>query len=418
MKILTTESFKQIKPLLQENYSNIHARLALKLSADTADMFSKFTLQPSNGGGQWSVNIEEENNLRPMSEASEIEQDQISIALKRASAEVRQAFPSIADKLMTVPDADCIFFYRRAGRIQVILTAWGFQRTKTSQGTPVIRLCLERAETLTDNEVDIKISYSDGTPAADKQFRLHIFNNIIPITTDRQGIFHAGHIRAGKQFSIEYFDGFRSNAITIEKDRSLYEVILEKTTSLTIHVEHANKTSAHNISTLYNDRQEHTDANGNAVYGPYLFTGEHQVSVTVNGDIVVSHILKENPEENIINVTLPPERKIILDPWPPHVSIKIVDKHGIPQCSMPVKVLCQKGYEETFTDENGVITILQSELVPGEKPKIILKRPKTSKKNKQKIQSPATTPPANSPSSPSATRNINSDNHSQTPTEQ
>lgn len=401
MKILTTESFNKIIPLLRENYSNIHARLALKLSPDTADMFSKFTMQPSKGGAQWSVNIPEEETLRPMSEASEFEKDQISITLKKACAEVRQAFPSLVDKLFTVPDIDSIYFCRRGHRTLVILTAWGFRRVNTTDKTSVIRLCLDRAEELTNCEVDIKVSYTDGTPAADTQFRLHIFNNAIPFTTDSDGLFHPGHIIAGKSFVVESKDGIRSQSIMVEKDRSLYEVILDKTTKLTVHVEQANGTPAPDITALYDGRELKTDKNGNAIFGPDIFSGEKNIVVSINDMPPVSHMLKEDPQENIINFILPKNDNT--PPEPPEekgpVSIKIVDKHGCPQCGMPVKIMCKKGYEETVTDNNGMVYLKREDLVPGEKPKIILKRPKPSK-NKLNSSTPPATNTDNKPIHP------------------
>lgn len=397
MRILTTESFSKITPLLRDNYANIHARLALKLSPDVADMFSRFTLQPSNGGAQWSVNLPDEDKLHPLADASEMEKDQISMALKRAAAEVNRQFPQMAEKLLTVPDSENIFFCRRLTGILVVLSAWGFRRVKASGSTPVIRLCLERAEQLTDNEVDLKIIYTDGTPVADQEFSMLIFNNEVPFATDSAGMYHAGHIRTGKTFTIQSADGLKSAPFVVEKDRTVYEVVLDKTTTLTVHVSNADNTPAANIDTYCDERHISTDRTGNAVYGPDIFSGGQVVTVGASDLPPVSHTLRENPADNIVSFSLPPKEKIdehekggITDA---RICVKVVDKHGAPQCDMPVKVLCQKGFEESVTDHNGCVYINKSDLVPGEKPKVVIKRPKPSKKSKIQFGS-SPTPPA------------------------
>ena len=93
MRILTSESFKKITPLLRDNYGNLHAQMSLKLPPDMASMFAHFTLQPSNGGAQWSVSMPDEEHLQPLSKASDLERDQISVAIKRLAAQLNSTSP-------------------------------------------------------------------------------------------------------------------------------------------------------------------------------------------------------------------------------------------------------------------------------------------------------------------------------------
>ncbi len=80
MKVISTESFTNVVPLvLQGNsYVNIHGRLRQKLSPEESEMFA--TIQMENNGAKWLVadNIP----LKSYSEADPSEKEEIAIFIE------------------------------------------------------------------------------------------------------------------------------------------------------------------------------------------------------------------------------------------------------------------------------------------------------------------------------------------------
>ena len=60
----------------------------------------------------------------------------------------------------------------------------------------------------------------------------------------------------------------------------------------------------------------------------------------------------------------------------------MLDKKGTPMAGMPVKILCKRGYEDTVTDDAGCVRLNAADLLPGETPRIILRRPEPDTGNK------------------------------------
>lgn len=344
MKILTTENFNIIVPLLRENYGNVHARLAQKLSPDAAAVFSKFTMQPSRNGAQWSVSFPEEGDLKPMTEASEAEKDQIALVLKRVAAEVRQHFPAIESKLLQVPGEENIFFTMRRNRPVVVLTAWGFRRGKSTVGTNTIGLCLDRAEGLSDDPVMLKITYSDGSLARKEDFLLRVFNNEVPFTTSGVGTFDAGYVPAGQQFTVCDAKGEQCvGPFTVGNGQSMYDVV---------------------IPVPVPEPEPEPEPKPEPKPEP---------------PVPVPPVTEPEPEPE-------PEPVVPVEPVTGYVYIKLVDKKGRPLAGYPVKIYCQKGFEEATTDGEGKVRLNRADLIPGEKPRIELMRPKASgRRSKQPL---------------------------------
>lgn len=385
MRILHSESFKKITPLLRDNYGNLQAQMSLKLPPDLAAMFARFTLQPSSGGAQWSVSIPEEDELRPFSQASDLERDQISIAIKRVAAALHGAFPAQADKIIEVPDNDSIFFAYSGRRILVVLTQWGFRRVHSQTNTSIIRLCLERAEGLSNAPVTLRLVNSDGTPAANKDCELLVFNNEVPFTTDDMGLFNVGHLKTGALFRVRFPSGDVSEAFTVEDGREFYDIRLQMLTALTVNVVDNNGIPRPGVTTYFNGRTAVTDDSGAAHFDDIPFSGKKKVEVQADGCVPGSLTLCAEADDNVITLSpvqppQPPEEKEEpANPDPPQqVRVQIVDKKGRPQGGLPVMVYCQRGYEGLTTDRDGWITLNSADLIPGEKPRIELMRPKAT----------------------------------------
>ncbi len=388
MRILSTESFSHIVPLTRENYANIHARLNLRLPPRTARLFSRFTLQPSQGGAQWSVPMECENSLRPYTEANAVERAQVGMVLRQALDDVRKAFgPQAAtmEKLLDVPHEVCIFFAPQHGAQPVVVLAqWGFRRVRAASGAGLLKLCLDRAEALTDAPVEIYVGYTDGSPAADKDFILHIFGNEIPFRTDSRGIYSPGHIMVGKEFMVSG-GGLVSPLFTVEASRARYDVLLSKTTSLTVCVAEAGGSPAEGVGVTADGMEAVTDADGKCLFSPVPYDGERDVRIEVRGAGPVVHRLKEEAGANVVNIMLDapePEEPVPPVPEPVTLTLRMLDKKGTPMAGMPVKILCKRGYEDTVTDDAGCVRLNAADLLPGETPRIILRRPEPDTGNK------------------------------------
>ncbi len=398
MRILTTETFKKIVPLLRENYGNLHAQMALKLPPSVAEMFANFTQQAVNATGQWSVTLPYESELQPFTRASEIEKDQISIAIKQAGEALRKAFPAMADKLIEVPDADSIWFAPTPAGVRVVLTQWGFRRVKSAGGISIVRLCLQRAETLSNVPVRLLMKYSDGSLAAGKDFTLLILNTELPFTTDGAGTWSAAHIKVGAQFRVEAPDGTKSAAFTVEPDRELYEVVMDRHTTLTVMVLDANGIPVPGVETLCGGERRPTDGAGRAVFDSLVVGRNVQVSAT--GFEPVEVTLLAEPDKNLVEFRLPPvtdggddDKKDddrhdgdTAGPDPTgDVCLLLQDKHGLPQANLPVQVLTARQTLNLMTDATGRVRLPHSALQAGEKPKIRLRRPKQSSRLTQSV---------------------------------
>lgn len=354
MRILNTESFKRIAPGLRENPANLHAQMEVRLSPDTAAMFARYTLQPSRSSAQWSVSLPEENLLRPFSEASELEKDQISMAIKHAHAELQRVYPTLVDKIMEVPDQEAIFFCAHGPSVRVVLSQWGFHRIDKKVPTGIIHLCLERATHLTDNPVIVRIVNADGSPAASRSCALLIFNHEVNFTTDEAGCYNCGHLKVGTKFRVELPDGTRSEVMTVEQGRDFYEIRLAMETALTVRVQEDDGTPLSGCRVCFEGQDKWTDSQGEAVFGPLAYEGPRVVSVSADGFTPVEHNLVVEPEQNV--VTFIKEGVVPPPPPPPpgdEVQVQVLDKKGVPQCGMRVNVFCRKGVEDTVTDSEG-----------------------------------------------------------------
>lgn len=321
MKTLATDTFKKIRPLLEGNYANIHARLGLKLPTQAAAVFSQFTLQPSKGGAEWGTDVSGAEQFAPLSAASPAERQAVNRVLKSVHAEVKKSFPREADKLMQVPDEESILFAPDgSGGVRVLLTRWGFRRVASAGSVNVMRLCLDTPDPAQSEHVEIQVLNADGTPSAQAPYTLHILGKELPFTTDDEGRWSPGDVVVGKSFQVSGADAFTSPVLTVQSGRQIYDITLPAPPETEVVEE-------------------------------------------------VKEVEPEVVEE--VKAEEPPE-----PPAEPLLKLRIIDSKGRPITGQLVKVMCQKGYEEQTTDADGFITLKKRDLVGGEKPKLELRRPK------------------------------------------
>lgn len=394
MKILKTEKFGKITPMLQENYGNLHARMGLMLPEGVARMFAKFTMQAAGGGAQWSVSEDWEEELHPYGEATEMERDRVSLELARAQGALQQKFPAMADKLLHVPDEQNIFCHTDPlGQTHVVLTAWGFRRNAREQVTNVISLALDRGVQMTDGDVHIQVVYNDSTPVADATGAVFFMGNEIPFTTDGAGLFCLGRVRTGKTFTVCLDEGGKSEPFEVTKDRTHYQVRVQKYTSaVAVAMEADRTTPVPGVAVTLGDKTLYTESEGEALFPDIPYEPGRTLHFTAPGFTEAAIPLCADAAQNratLYRKTRCPGPDAEPGPVPPpeppvptadKVCLHLVDKSGKPLGSHPVKVMCRKGFEQTVTDSMGRIWLNAADLLEGEKPKVRLTRPKASGK--------------------------------------
>jgi len=223
MKVISTESFTNVVPLvLQGNsYVNIHGRLRQKLSPEESEMFA--TIQMENNGAKWLVadNIP----LKSYSEADPSEKEEIAIFIEEKKNIILGKLSSEMNylpKLFQVPSEKEIFWYRGIdNRVHVILAQWGFVLKHKIKDVNVIDFILVQPRPLTQVEVTLHVDYSDGLPASKSSFQLSLLNHTKEITTNDDGDFYVGNLYAGKTFSITDANGEKREFV-VEKDVQRY----------------------------------------------------------------------------------------------------------------------------------------------------------------------------------------------------
>lgn len=347
MKVLASDTFKKIKPLLVgDNYANLHARIALKLPPSAAAVFSKFTLQPAKGGAEWSTDLECADALRPLSVATPEQRAAVSQVLRDAEMQLKRVFPAQAAKLMQVPTEDSILFaVMPGGAVQPVLTRWGFRRVASGDNINVMRLILGDDDDRKPQDVLIRILHQNGTPVAGRKFTMHILNKELPFTTGQDGTWSPGTAMTGSQFYLTDEDGYRSPDYTVTSGQQDYEVTIPDPPAPP-------------------EPEPEEETVPEAELLPVPFVPEEEV-VPPPPDIPD---VPEIPEE--------PARPIV------PLRLRLVDKKGRVLAGYPVKVMCQNGYEELTSDADGYITLRPETLIDGEKPKIELRRPRPGRRRK------------------------------------
>ncbi len=104
-------------------------KVAALLGNDVAAHFAK--LKAGSGYYEWIVN----DDYTFLTDADPVLAQEVNGALATLHNEVRAKAPSIADKLLKVPNSDYVLFRRLAdGSIDILLTGWGFENNKRAIG--------------------------------------------------------------------------------------------------------------------------------------------------------------------------------------------------------------------------------------------------------------------------------------------
>ena len=280
MKVISTESFTNVVPLvLQGNsYVNIHGRLRQKLSPEESEMFA--TIQMENNGAKWLVadNIP----LKSYSEADPSEKEEIAIFIEEKKNIILGKLSSEMNylpKLFQVPSEKEIFWYRGIdNRVHVILAQWGFVLKHKIKDVNVIDFILVQPRPLTQVEVTLHVDYSDGLPASKSSFQLSLLNHTKEITTNDDGDFYVGNLYAGKTFSITDANGEKREFV-VEKDVQRYTATFDVRTSYTVKVLNQEDEPKKNFTININGKSYTTNDEGIVTEENILLTPEMSIEV-------------------------------------------------------------------------------------------------------------------------------------------
>lgn len=356
MRTLSSESFTRIVAILRDNYGNLQAQMNLKLPADVHEIFSKYTHKLSTNSAEWSVNEPEENDYRPMSEASATERDAIAFKLKNAQEVIcRHIGNNIAgiEKLLSVPNQDCIFFRNTVGgEIKVVLTQWGFREVSRKEKIDFIQLLIDSVKDLQQVEVNLNIKYSDGKIAADENLTLDIFGNQIPFKTSSAGTHHAGKIVVGKSFRVLAESG-KSDEVITQSDKENYDIVINRNTAYTIIVENQSGKRKANFPLTVDAIPVVTDDNGEYHSGEILLTPEKKITVKASAGSEQSFTLCADRDANRFKYIITEEEK----PEESSLTVEVINENNRPMPDYLVN-LSGTGLDRTLkTDATGTFTI-------------------------------------------------------------
>lgn len=358
MKELSRQSLRVIKNIIQEeNYTNLKARIDQYLPQEEANVFAKVAF--SGDVGIWFG--VEGVNYNSFADATDTEKEEIAITLEAIKESVRNklrdVIPSV-DKLFTIPSTNEIFWYRdSSGLLKVTLAQWGFRSNSSGSPVDVIDVLIGSPRTLSQCDVVIHFSYSDGQRAVNMPFILGIFGSKKNCETNQAGDFVLGKIFIHKKFTVEDDTGAQCHEFTVEQGKT-YFVTFDRYTKYSVEIKNQFGEKKPDFKFLIDRSEVSTDSDGAFVSEDTLLTSGKRVKVSLlSGASECVFVLSPDEDDNHFVYTVIDEIRV---PPPPvrKVSFRLLDKDGTPMPDLPFQIISKDGKViDCRTDSSGVAQV-------------------------------------------------------------
>lgn len=276
-EVLSSEVHWQVAGWNTRDQANIRIR---QLLGDEAAMFAPVYV--THGGYYWSA--EDLSGWKMLTDATESERAEALGQIHGLLGSTVARFPAQKGRVEQVfawPNDDYVFVRKVQGRMQVLVTGWGFANYNRAMGGVIVEAPQENAL----NEVSLALAI-DGLPQAGREFEMMQGVHWTTLRTDASGHFALGRIVPGEEVRVRDTETGREFVETVGTTTTL--VVLDLTKWLDVRVmatldgiplenEEATVDYGHRHETL---RLE----NGSAtVKLPWL--GVEQCSVEVRGNV-------------------------------------------------------------------------------------------------------------------------------------
>ncbi len=380
MRVLSKKTFKDIQPLLPDNYAMILSRLKVK-DPRLAASFATYNHLSAANSGQWSTDADSADEYRPLSLASADERDLVAGEITRIAEALKacRLHPQ-SEKLMEVPEEGSIFFrVTPEGEVKVILAEWGFRSVGHSETLSTVNILMDRGKTLNESQVSMELVWSDASIIADTPVTVEVYKTETPFTTDAQGCIFLGKVNTGQTVTVKLQSG-ESKLFSVDKRKGPYKLIFPWMVIARVTAVDENDNPVE-TELMIDGRNYATDKNGHIELPEMLLTPDKKIAVKHISTGITEFLLMRDSGKNDFKFPVPPvekeeiitEPKKVTEPEPEpepvevKVSIRVIGKKGNPLVYTPVRVNLKKGYEETVTDADGRVFIEREAFTPGEK---------------------------------------------------
>lgn len=386
MKEVSHQSLHEIRDIIPgQNYANVKARLDQLLPEEYSSIFSKVNFFSDKASWFGEDHIQ----YHPYNEASDDEKEDIAILLDNARshsvAQLAQNMPYI-EKVFVVPSSDDILWYRDSNNnMRVLLTKWGFRKRQGVKDADIIDMLINLPRKKIQEDIDVKIIYSDGGLATKIPFRLQIFNHTKEATTRHDGTYHIGKIYEGQTFAVEDSEGCQHQDFTV-KHGAEYVAKFNLFTTACVTVVNQTGELRPGFRLLVNGAEAITDEDGLCIIENILLSGNDELSVALeHGGCLRQYSLSRNDEQNKFSYEVEedsqpepepepepapePAPEPVPTPLPPPipkmVCIKLLDFDGAPLCNIPFSIEGKGKKSITGMSDHRGIGVIPASLLEG-----------------------------------------------------
>ena len=259
----------------------------------------------------------------------------------------------IGERFLHVPNEDFIYYYKdAAGRIQIVLTGWGFtNRRGPSLGPTFKKIPIQESAPI------INIGFTrDGEMVTDRKFLLSTAIQSKPneLTTSADGFYHFDKpFKAGSEFTVTDEISGKEFPLRVEADQTDYVFDITQYAPIIIKVTHNDEpVVGKQVALTYrgNTQMLMTDGNGN-ITTSLVFIDNEEVTAEVEGCRETRVIAPEGVE---IAISL---KTAVTSPM-----VKTVDQNGNNVGGYHLVLDAVKGQVNIVTDENGCAILPEMEV--------------------------------------------------------
>ncbi len=268
----------------------------MKLKPEEVALFATPDFPVANMGN-WQTNVSAP--LKNYKEASDLEREMIASYIEGMKEAVLPKISDLpyANQLFRVPSEDQIFYYLTDGELKVILSQWGFIPVSGGRDVDLIDIIINQPRPLTQVSVTLHIRYSDGLPADNTPFSVHLFNHDKSFTTDETGRITLGRMHAGKKLSVTDSNGTTVDLV-VESGKNDYDVVFDYLTSFVVCVLNQFDEAMTGYQLSIDGRQYMTDGNGEVRCSDVLLTAGKTINVSGANGSSSSYSLQRASDQN------------------------------------------------------------------------------------------------------------------------
>jgi len=359
LRIAESNNSKVVFLLHPRNYNMVYSGLKNLLSPQQLLLFAR----PDLVGNitKWSTELPDSQGvvIKELSQLPKEEIDGVADDLEDQKAAVMatlsktKEFEGIVQHLLIVPDETSIKAIKTDKGWVPVLTQWGCRSNETLVETDPVSSLIRRPRTTTA-QVNVFIFYSDGTPAASKEFYIEYFGHEIKERTNKEGQYARGRCKLDTEFTVyDLVDGKHQfiHSFTVKNDTE-YIVTFPFITIANLKV--IDQKAKAIADTLVTGTYKEAEVSYNTGK-----TGNIQIENLEAGQTITLAV-KEHPESNQTFTIEREGNEFVLHltlPVPSRANVKVVDGENNIQPHYPVLLDYDGTQKQYTTGESGILIL-------------------------------------------------------------